>query len=111
MTDVPRTYHQTISANLTVAAYADGDLTVHVHDEGGIVFEPTQLRELRTALERLSAGESLVTSLGENCHGEEGYLEWDGWTVTLYGFPSPDGIELTKEEAIALEKLLRELGH
>lgn len=112
MTDTPRVHQRTISKNVTVVVYADGDLTIDVCGQGGIILEPSQLRELRTALGRLAAGGSTVISLGENKLGEESHVEWNGAIVSLFSTAfSTENVELSKEDAMALEKELVNLGY
>lgn len=111
MTDAARTHLEMISPRVEVAAYTDGDVVIHACDDGGVVYEPAQLRVLRTVLGRLTDKESITSSLGENCLDEEGYIEWDGSTVHLSDGSASDCVTLSESEAIELEKSLSELGY
>lgn len=111
MTEAARTHLEAISPRVEVAAYTDGDVVIHAFDDGGLVFEPAQLRELRKVLGRITDEESIVTSLGEDRLGEEGYIEWDGSTVYLSDEFSSYRVTLTEKEAVELEKTLFGLGY
>ena len=110
MTDAARTHLEVIAPRVTVASYSDGDVVVEVDEMGGVVFEAAQLRTLRQALRHLPEKE-FSTSLGENKLDEEGYVEYDGSTVSLYDTYPSSSIPLTAEEAAKLENWLFELGY
>lgn len=88
MTEAVRTHLEVIAPDVTVTAYSDGDVVIHVSDD-----------------------ESTATSLGENYFDEEGCIEWNGSTVYLFDAYPSYGLALTEKEALELEQTLYELGY
>jgi hypothetical protein len=111
MSDAVRVHYESILPGMELAVYSDGDLVVEVRNQGGLVFEPGQIRELRSALRQLPDTESMDRSLGINRLDEERRIRYDNSDVYISNRRDSKRVVLSEKQAIELEKALAKLGY
>ncbi len=111
MTDAARVHYECISPGIELAVYSDGDIAVEVRNQGGLIFEPAQIRELQSALRQLHETESMNRSLGQNRLDEEGHIRYDSTDVCISDRCDSNRVVLSMKQATELKKTLANLGY
>jgi hypothetical protein len=111
MTDAARVHYECISPGMELAVYSDGDIAVEVRNQGGLVFEPAQIRNLQYALRQLPDAESIDRSLGKNRLDEEGRIRYDSSEVYISNRCDSESVVFSEEQVIELKKVLANLGY
>jgi hypothetical protein len=111
MSEAARVHYESVPPGMELAVYSDGDLVIEVRNQGGLVFEPAQIRELQRALRKLPDTDPMDRSLGKNRLDEERRVRYDCSDIYIFNRCDSKSVVLSEKQAIELEKALANLGY